>query len=180
MVVAEGAEVGIDSEWAPFLDEAIQLAGSLVGVFLVVLVAILAGWLCVAAFTHYGKTQAAKRIFGILTCAALAGCLVSTMSWMITPAEAGGGGMGSVGVSAGEQKGLDVGEHKPKQWDPDDPSNEAEAEDSDSESKQPSEQDLGSKDGKEEKYEKHEACNEAVPAGPQNALTAPMAQRRPC
>lgn len=67
MVVAEGAEVGIDSEWAPFLDEAIQLAGSLVGVFLVVLVAILAGWLCVAAFTHYGKTQAAKRIFGILT-----------------------------------------------------------------------------------------------------------------
>lgn len=32
MVVAEGAEVGIDSEWAPFLDEAIQLAGSLVEV----------------------------------------------------------------------------------------------------------------------------------------------------
>lgn len=115
-IVAEGASVGISQEWAEFLDPFTSIAGALLAVFLVALVIILAVWLVVAAGTHVGKTQAAKRIFGILTTAALAGSLVSMMGWTIASPEDGGAGLGSVSVSGGNPAGVEVDDHEPKQW----------------------------------------------------------------
>lgn len=115
-IVAEGASVGISQEWADFLDPFTNIAGAMLGVFLVSLVIVLAVWLVVAAATHVGKTQAAKRIFGILTTAALAGSLVSLMGWTIASPEDGGAGLGSVSVSGGEPGVVEVEEHEPKQW----------------------------------------------------------------
>ena len=115
-IVAEGASVGISQEWAEFLDPFTSIAGALLAVFLVALVIILAVWLVVAAATHVGKTQAAKRIFGILTTAALAGSLVSMMGWTIASPEDGGAGLGSVSVSGGNPAGVEVDDHEPKQW----------------------------------------------------------------
>ena len=115
-IVAEGASVGISQEWADFLDPFTSIAGSLLAVFLVTLVIILAVWLVVAAATHVGKTQAAKRIFGILMTAALAGSLVSMIGWTIASPEDGGAGLGSVSVSGGNPAGVEVDDHEPKQW----------------------------------------------------------------
>lgn len=115
-IVAEGAEVGVSQEWDRYLDQFKDIAGSLLAVFFVALVVVLLVWLGIAAFTHMGKSQAAKRIFGILTTAALAGCLVSTIGWSIKSTEDGGAGLGSVSVSGGEQVDLEVDGHEPKQW----------------------------------------------------------------
>lgn len=115
-IIAEGASVGISQEWADFLDPFTSIAGSLLAVFLVCLVIVLAVWLVAAAFTHMGKTQAFKRIIGILTTAALAGSLVSLMGWTIASPKDGGAGLGSVSVSGGNPAGVEVEEHEPKQW----------------------------------------------------------------
>ena len=115
-IVAEGASVGISQEWADFLGPFTSIAGSLLAVFLVALVIVLAVWLGAAAFTHMGKTQAFKRIIGILTTAALAGSLVSLMGWTIASPKDGGAGLGSVSVSGGNPAGVEVEEHEPKQW----------------------------------------------------------------
>lgn len=115
-IVAEGANVGISQDWADYLGPFTDIAGSLLAVFFVLLVIVLAVWLGVAAFTHVGKSQAAKRIFGMLTTAALAGCLVSTIGWSIKSTEDGGAGFGSISVSGGEQVDVEIDEHKPKQW----------------------------------------------------------------
>lgn len=119
-IVAEGASVGISQEWAEFLDPFTSIAGTMLAVFLVALVIVLAVWLGISAATHVGKTQAAKRIFGILTTAALAGSLVSMMGWTIASPEDGGAGLGSVSVSGGNPAGVEVDDHKPKQWSVDD------------------------------------------------------------
>ncbi|GAB4097653.1 hypothetical protein GCM10028787_31280 [Brachybacterium horti] len=115
-IIAEGARVRISQDWADYLDQFTDIAGSLLAVFFVLLVLVLAVWLVAAAFTHMGKTQAFKRIIGILTTAALAGCLVSTIGWSIKSSEDGGAGFGSVSVSGGEQADVEVNGHKPKQW----------------------------------------------------------------
>lgn len=128
-IVAEGASVGISQEWAEFLDPFTSIAGSLLAVFLVALVIILAVWLVVAAATHAGKTQAAKRIFGILTTAALAGSLVSMMGWTIASPEDGGAGLGSVSVSGGNPAGVEVDDHEPKQWSVEDVQGDSSSED---------------------------------------------------
>lgn len=128
-IVAEGASVGISQEWADFLDPFTSIAGALLAVFLVVLVIVLTVWLVVAAATHVGKTQAAKRIFGILTIAALAGSLVSMMGWTIASPEDGGAGLGSVSVSGGNPEGVEVDDHKPKQWSAEDVQGSSSSED---------------------------------------------------
>ena len=115
-IVAEGAEVSVSQDWAEYLDQFKDIAGSVLAVFFVVLVIVLVAWLGVAAFTHLGKTQAAKRIFGILTTAALAGCLVSTLGWSVKSMEEGGAGFGSVSTSGGEQVDVEADGHSPKQW----------------------------------------------------------------
>jgi hypothetical protein len=119
-IVAEGASVEINQEWAEFLEPFTSIAGAMLAVFLVALVIVLAVWLGIAAGTHVGKTQAAKRIFGILTTAALAGSLVSMMGWTIASPEDGGAGLGSVSVSGGNPAGVEVDDHEPKQWSVDD------------------------------------------------------------
>lgn len=155
-IMAEGATVGISQEWAEYLDKFTDIAGALFGVFFVVLVILLVAWLGIGAFTHLNKTRVAQRVFGTLTVAALAGCLVSTVGWTINSSAEGGAGLGSIEVSGGEQQDVELEGYEPKQWSVEDVQGESETEEEEAEKSPPSEEPTteppgdgkdGSKDG---------------------------------